>query len=69
VEVDSDGAVQEFQTTDREGRPMGEPTRHRSSWIDLQHYASQPASAAVIDEAIWSCRSELGVLALQGEQP
>jgi hypothetical protein len=50
VEVDADGAVQEFQSTDREGRPIGEPTRHRSSWNDLQHHASQPASATVVDE-------------------
>jgi hypothetical protein len=50
VEVDADGAVQEFQSTDAEGRPVGEPTRHRSSWLDLQHHASQPAPATVIDE-------------------
>jgi hypothetical protein len=50
VEVDADGAVQEFQLTDAGGRPIGEPTRHRSSWLDLQHHASQPASATVIDE-------------------
>ena len=50
VDVDADGAVQEFQSTDREGRPIGEPTRHRSSWLDLQRHASQPASATVIDE-------------------
>ncbi len=50
VDVDADGAVQEFQSTDREGRPIGEPTRRRSSWLDLQHHASQPASATVIDE-------------------
>lgn len=50
VEVDADGAVQEFQSTDREGRPIGEPTLRHSSWLDLQHHASQPASATVIDE-------------------
>jgi hypothetical protein len=50
VEIDTDGAVQEFQSTDREGRPIGEPTRRRSSWLDLQRHASQPASATVIDE-------------------
>jgi hypothetical protein len=50
VEVDADGAVQEFQPTDREGRPIGEPTRRHSSWLDLQHHASQPASTTVIDE-------------------
>jgi hypothetical protein len=50
VEVDADGAVQEFQATDAGGLPIGEPTRHRSSWLDLQHHASQPASITVIDE-------------------
>ena len=50
VEVDIDGAVQEFQPTDSGGLPIGEPTRHRSSWLDLQQHASQPASATVIDE-------------------
>ena len=44
------GAVQEFQPTDHEGRPIGEPTRRHSSWLDLQHHASQPASATIIDE-------------------
>ena len=50
VEVDADGAVQEFQSISAEGRPIGEPTLRRSSWLDLQHHASQPASATVIDE-------------------
>jgi len=50
VEVDADGAVQEFQSTDAEGRPLGEPTLRRSSWLDLQDHASQPVSATVIDE-------------------
>jgi hypothetical protein len=50
VEVDADGAVQEFQSTDAGGRPIGEPTRHHSSWLDLQQHASQPASDTVVDE-------------------
>ena len=50
VEVDPDGAVQEFQPTDREGLPVGEPTRRRSSWLDLQLHATQPAAATTIDE-------------------
>jgi hypothetical protein len=50
VEVDADGAVQEFQPIDTDGRPMGEPTRRRSSWLDLQHHASQPAATTEIDE-------------------
>ena len=50
VDVDADGAVQEFQSTDREGLPVGEPTRRRCSWLDLQLHASQPAAATTIDE-------------------
>ena len=50
VEVDADGAVQEFQSIDAGGRPIGEPTLRRSSWLDLQHHASQPAGTTVIDE-------------------
>jgi len=50
VEVDADGAVQEFQSNDARGLPIGEPTRDRSSWLDFQQHASQPASATVIDE-------------------
>jgi hypothetical protein len=50
VEVDADGAVQEFQSTDAGGLPIGEATRQRSSWLELQQHASQPASDTVIDE-------------------
>jgi hypothetical protein len=50
VNADAIGAVQEFQPTDREWRAVGEPTRRNSSWLELQHHASQSASATVIDE-------------------
>ena len=50
VEVDADSAVQEFRSTDAGGLPIGEPTFHRSSWLELQQHASQPASTTVIDE-------------------
>ena len=50
VEVDADGAVHEYQPTDEEGRPMGEPSRRRSTWLDLQRHASQPADATTVDE-------------------
>jgi hypothetical protein len=50
VEVDADGAVQEYQPIDAEGRPMGEPSRRRSTWLDLQRHASQPADATTVDE-------------------
>ena len=42
--------MQKFQSTDREGLPIGEPNVRRSSWVDLQRHASQPASATVLDE-------------------
>ena len=50
VEVDADGAMQELQSTDAGGLPTGEPTRHRSSWLELQQHASLPASATLIEE-------------------
>lgn len=50
VESEADGSVQEFQSTDANGRSIGEPTLRRSSWLDLQQHASQPAAATVIDE-------------------
>ena len=50
VEVHADAAVQEFQPTDQDGRPIGEPSRRRSMWLDLQRHASQPADATTVDE-------------------
>lgn len=50
IEVDADGAVQEFQAADADGGPIGEVTRRRSTWRELQEHASQPAAATVIDE-------------------
>ena len=50
VEVDADGAVQEFLATDADGRPIGEPTRRHSTWLDLQRHASQDAAATTVDE-------------------
>jgi hypothetical protein len=50
VAVDADGAVHEVQPTDGEGRPMGEPSQGRSTWLDLQRHASQPADGTTVDE-------------------
>ncbi len=50
VEVDAYGAVQEFQPADPEDRPVGEAAKRRSSWLELQSHASQPAVATAIDE-------------------
>ena len=50
TEVDADGAVQEFQATDADGSPIGEPSLRRSTWLDLQQHASQPADATTLEE-------------------
>ncbi|HLE59880.1 MAG TPA: hypothetical protein VJA85_09560 [Candidatus Limnocylindria bacterium] len=50
VEVDRDGAVQEYQATDADGAPIGAATRRRSSWLALQGHASQPADATSVEE-------------------
>lgn len=50
VEVGPEVAVQEFTSTDADGRPIGDPVLRTSSWLDLQHHASQPAAATVVDE-------------------
>jgi hypothetical protein len=50
IEVDADGAVQEFQATDEQGRPIGEPSRRHSTWLDLQQHASQPADLTTVEE-------------------
>jgi hypothetical protein len=50
VEVDPDGAVQEFQAIDDQGRPSGEPSRRRSTWLDLQQHASQPSDVTTVEE-------------------
>jgi len=60
--------VQEFQATDVDGRPVGEPTRRRSTWLDLQRHASDPAEGTTVDEVAltlpfgtfecWLCRVE-----------
>jgi hypothetical protein len=48
--VDEETAVQEFQATDQDGRPMGEATLRDSTWLDLQRHASQPAEATTLEE-------------------
>lgn len=48
--VDEETAVQEFQATDEDGRPIGEPTLRDSTWLDLQRHASQPADATTVEE-------------------
>jgi hypothetical protein len=50
IETDADGAVTEVQATDADGRPVGKPTRGRSTWLDLQRHASNPLEGTTIDE-------------------
>lgn len=50
IEVDAEGAVHEYQATDPDGTPLGESSRRRSTWLDLQRHASQPADATTVDE-------------------
>ena len=48
--ADADGGEQELQATDAEGNPIGEPRRGRSTWLELQQHASQPADATTVEE-------------------
>jgi len=48
--VDDETAVQEFQATDEDGQPIGEPTLRSSTWLDLQRHASQPAKATTVQD-------------------
>jgi len=50
VESDDDGATHEFQPTDANGLPIGDPVRRRSTWLELQGHASQPADRTSLDE-------------------
>jgi hypothetical protein len=48
--VDSEGASQAFTPTDADGRPIGPPVERRSTWLDLQGHASQPADRTTLTE-------------------
>jgi hypothetical protein len=50
VETDTDGAVQETWTEDREGRRLSDPERERSTWLELQEHASFPRATTVRTE-------------------
>lgn len=50
TEVDGETSVQELQATDADGTPLGEASPGRSTWLDLQRHASQPADATTIEE-------------------
>lgn len=46
VSADEDGAVIEYATIDEFGTVSGEPTRERSTWLELHDHASFPADRA-----------------------
>ena len=50
TEVDAEASVQELQSTDADGTPLGEASLGRASWLDLQRHASQPADATTVEE-------------------
>ena len=50
LQADEDVAEQEFQATDAEGNPVGEPSQRHSTWGELQHHASQAADATTVQE-------------------
>ncbi len=50
MEGDAETSVQELQVTDADGAPIGEASLGRSTWLDLQRHASQPADATTVQE-------------------
>jgi hypothetical protein len=50
MEVDGETSVQELQSTDADGTPLGEASLGRATWLDLQRHASQPADATEVGE-------------------
>jgi hypothetical protein len=50
VETDAEGAFGESQFFTRDGEPLGEAQRTRSSWDDLQTHASFPAATTTLRE-------------------
>ncbi len=53
VSADAAGAEQEAWVEGPDGKPLGEPERSRSSWLELQEHASFPEATTVrADETI-----------------
>jgi hypothetical protein len=50
VANDAEGATHEYTPTDADGLPMGPSVERRSSWLELQAHASQPAATTSCDE-------------------
>jgi hypothetical protein len=52
VATDSEGAEQESQDVDDQGRPLSALARRHSTWLDLQTHASFPADRTVLDAEV-----------------
>jgi hypothetical protein len=50
VSGDAEGAEQESWTETRDGAPLTEPERRRSTWLEFQGHASMPAATTEITE-------------------
>jgi hypothetical protein len=48
--ADPEGARQAFTPTDADGQPIGPSVERRSTWLDLQGHASQPADRTTCTE-------------------
>jgi hypothetical protein len=65
IDTDSEGASQESGRFTTSGAPLGDPERHRATWLDLQSHASFPAAATtIVDETervFWFARALPGM--------
>jgi len=50
IQTDADGATQAFTPTDADGMPIGPSVERRSTWLELQGHASQPADRTTCEE-------------------
>jgi hypothetical protein len=50
VSADTEGSEREFWTETPDGRPLTEPEREGSTWLELQGHASMPADSTRIDK-------------------
>lgn len=50
VSADADGGERDFWTETPDGRPLTEPEREHSTFLELQGHASMPAGSTTIDE-------------------
>lgn len=50
VQADAEGAIHAFTNTDADGVPIGPTVDRRSTWLQLQGHASQPADRTTCEE-------------------